>query len=384
MCGWGGRQVAAVGGRQWRRAAAGTCAAAEGASGGARERAWLGLQPGALAGKAACQPLPRRATLPPAWHLCPPALRQGGAGGWAPHLGRAGRQRVCLRALHQLQVSHGGQLQAHILHRVAGAVDHIHIQHNVVLVHCGGAGGEAGRWGKRQAAGGRQRVSQAGRRGLGHACMYEARQGWGHAMCACGCWTRPCKPRHRASFQPHTPTPTTHPPTRDVSLCVDGVAEPRQLHNLVEAVGGGGGGVGQAGGARQVGRHAVLQLHLAQALAHLEVVEVDELVGLAHALGLLRGVRRRRGRWRRAVVMCGGGGGTRGRGGGVQRGKEGQQACCQRACRCQGSPCRRQGPRRSAARPRLAARPGPAHPHPPAAAAPPAWPLPPRAAACRR
>ena len=81
----------------------------------------------------------------------------------APHLLRAGRQRVRLRPLHELQVAHGGQLQGDALHRVGGAVDDRHIEHDVVLVHCSsrrtrgggiaggqqGAGGR-GRWGAGQ------------------------------------------------------------------------------------------------------------------------------------------------------------------------------------------------------------------------------------------
>ena len=48
---------------------------------------------------------------------------------------RARGERVVLRALHQLQVPHGGQLQAQVLQRLPCTIDDCHIQHDVVLVH---------------------------------------------------------------------------------------------------------------------------------------------------------------------------------------------------------------------------------------------------------
>lgn len=60
----------------------------------------------------------------------------GALRGAAPDgLGGAGREGVVLGPLHKLEVTHGGQLQAQVLQRLPRAVDHRHIQHDVVLVH---------------------------------------------------------------------------------------------------------------------------------------------------------------------------------------------------------------------------------------------------------
>ena len=145
---------------------------------------------------------------------------------------RAGGQRVLLRPLHELEVPHRGQLQSHVLHGGGRAVDHRHVQHNVVLVHC--VCRREGRGGGGAVSGGTIRV-----RG--------AMQPPG---CACSL-SQPTPP-----LLPHAPPPP--PPllllllTRHVGLCVDGVAEARQLHHLVQLAASGGGGLGRACGARQV------------------------------------------------------------------------------------------------------------------------------------
>ena len=41
-----------------------------------------------------------------------------------------------MRPLHELEIAHGGQLQAQVLHCLVGAIDDGDIQHDVVLVHC--------------------------------------------------------------------------------------------------------------------------------------------------------------------------------------------------------------------------------------------------------
>ena len=47
-----------------------------------------------------------------------------------------GPQGVVLGALHQLEITHCGQLQAQVLQRLGSPVDDRHIQDYVVLVYC--------------------------------------------------------------------------------------------------------------------------------------------------------------------------------------------------------------------------------------------------------
>ena len=62
-----------------------------------------------------------------------PAARPGAA---PDGLGGLRGEGVVLGPLHQLEVAHGGQLQAQVLKRFGRPVDDRDVQHDVVLVHC--------------------------------------------------------------------------------------------------------------------------------------------------------------------------------------------------------------------------------------------------------